>query len=382
MFNDADLELQDRATGKLIYRNYSASLFDGEKIKLKGRGGARIYAHQLNQLECFVHDVLSNDEIPFVPRFSDLDGVKYDHSPLAARYFMMMPGFILTVEMLSLKYEYNEKITIFVDCCNFMGLMSSPVDWRAAGINFSPPTHPHVADGHRACMLFNELVNKIRIEWRRQNFKERYRIRCREARVRVTEYFSYVDALFDDCKRLVVLRLDFFYKEEYFDQVDIHDALEDLNHLFRNKRCNSLFRFMKGYIAKVEYGIQKSLHFHTIFFFDGSKRNNSSHIYSAKQIGEYWVNTVTKGRGAYWNSNNETENFDRLGIRGIGVINANELQLRNNLKFNVVHYLCKIDQYFRPKFGTKVKLIRRGGLPKKRPIKLGRRRKIDQVAQT
>lgn len=177
------------------------------------------------------------------------------------------------------------------------------------------------------------------------------------------------------CARIVVLRVDLYYQKEYWDRINAQDAVADLDRLLENNRCNTLFRHRLGYIAKLEYGIEKGLHFHLVFFFDGSRRDGAKDIYLAQQIGEYWVNVITKGRGDYWNVNAHRHEYERKDIRGIGLINAHQIAQINNLKELVVGYLCKSSQFIRPKIGPDIRLIRRGNLPKMRPIKRGRPRK-------
>jgi hypothetical protein len=131
---------------------------------------------------------------------------------------------------------------------------------------------------------------------------------------------------------------------------------------------------MKGYIVKMEYGIDKGIHFHALILFDGSRRSNHSHIHSAKLLGEYWVDVVTKGSGDYWNSNAKIKDFKNAGLCGIGTINADETELRNNLLNYVVKYLCKPSQFFKPKHGPGVRLFRRGNEPTIPIAKRGRAR--------
>jgi hypothetical protein len=95
----------------------------------------------------------------------------------------------------------------------------------------------------------------------------------------------------------------------------------------------------------------------------------------ANKIGEYWVNIITKGRGDYWNVNDKSDQYEKLGRCGIGVIKWDNDRLRKNLKEYVVQYLCKVDQFIKPKFGGKVRLIRRGKFPEISVNKLGRPRK-------
>ncbi len=102
----------------------------------------------------------------------------------------------------------------------------------------------------------------------------------------------------------------------------------------------------------------------------------------AQSIGEYWKNTVTQGQGDYWNVNARADDYRRKGLLGIGTINYNDRVLRSKLKY-IVSYLCKTDQYFKPKFCPKVRLFRRGKYPKLPAKRLGRpRRKLETQTDT
>ena len=193
---------------------------------------------------------------------------------------------------------------------------------------------------------------------------------------RLKEYCDYIDNLFKIHASIIVLRLDVFYNKEHAHSTDIHQAQKDLDHLLNNRRSNKIFAYMLGYIAKIEYGIEKGIHIHLIYFFNGSKRDKDSHSYLAGQIGEYWVSTVTNGRGAYWNVHNQQQLnvYAENGLLGIGSIHHSDEVTRKNLS-SIIEYFCKIDQFIRPRFGEKVRLYCRGKLKKIPPNKLGRPRK-------
>lgn len=214
-----------------------------------------------------------------------------------------------------------------------------------------------------AAELFNMLVKEIRSYWKTNKIQTKVNARKNEANRQYDDYCRYADSLFANRAKLLVLRVDLFYKKGHHNDIDILTITEDLNHLFENKRGNSIFDFMKGYIAKLQYGAEKGLHWHVLFFFDGSMRNNSSHIHLAELIGEYWIETITNGRGDYWNVNAYADRYDKLDRRGIGVIRWWEEPLRNNLKNLVIQYLCKTDQFIKPKCSPKVRLFRRGNYP-------------------
>lgn len=372
----------DRALGRrLYYRELYDSLFDATKLnttKFRNKtAGCKFYAGQLFKLECFVDELLSNDEIPFVPYLGSDDRKKYDPSSLAGQYFRLIPGFIDAVNMLSPNYEYSERINVLITCCKSMGLLSERLDWRDIWID--PPKNDLRFSGASAAEIFNTLVNAIRSEWKTNNIQAKVNARKKETNKRYAEYCQYVDALFDETARLVVLRIDLYYKKQYTSSMTVADIRKDLDHLLENKRCHpSLFGSMKGYIAKLEYGVDKGMHWHVLFFLDGSERRTASHIHFTEEIGDYWNDMITKGLGDYWNVNANAKTYDKLGRRGVGVINWHDADLIRNLKEFVIEYLCKMDQFIKPNFGPKVRLFRRGNFPKKPAKKLGRPRMTHQ----
>lgn len=365
----------DRNLCQWLYREQLYdSLFDPIKLQNK-KLSSKVYANILSKLECFVDELLSNDEIPFVPSLDRIGKKDYLANSLAHQYFIFIPDFIDVINILSTDYYYSERINVFTDYCHSMGLLNISFEWKNIWVD-AKKTDPRFS-GISAADIFNNLVQKIRNEWKIKNLQSKVNARKKDASKRYVEYCKYVNSLFNNCARQVVLRIDLYYKKEYTNSVSVFDITNDLNHLFENKRCNSIFDYMNGYIAKLEYGIDKGLHYHIIFFFDGSERNNYSHIHLAEEIGEYWINTITKGRGDYWNVNNNAAYYDKLGKRGIGVINWHETNLIENLKY-VVGYFCKVDQFIRPKLGSKVRLLRRGNFPKVTKVKRGRPRKIKE----
>lgn len=362
----------DRHLCKTIYSGELCdSLFDLKKSR-NTRLNSKFYGHQFSRLECFVDELVSSDDIPFVPYLGNGNMKEYAPTSLAGQYFQLMPDFFGIVNMLSPRYDYSERVNAFIKCSRSMGLLSERFRWN--NIYYDPKiTYPQF-NGDSAAEIFNTLVKNIRNEWKINKLQAKVNARKTDASERHDEYCQYVGSLFDNSARLVVIRLDVFYKKQHSNDMSVSDITKDLNHMIENKRGNSIFNSMKGYIAKLEHGIEKGVHCHAIFFFDGSKRNGCSHIHLAEEIGEYWVKVITKGLGDYWNVNHKANHYSGLGRRGIGVINWNDTDLRRNLNY-VIGYLCKVDQFIRPKFGPKVRLLRRGNFPKIPDTKSGRPRK-------
>lgn len=347
------------------------------------QGKRQYFAFLFADLESFLDELVSDTTTPFVPRACTHRGGDYDFSTLAQRYFTKIPEFLKLVECMPPQLLYSEHVEAFIACCKEMGLFGQTLDWD--DIWFAPSlTYPQFGNAS-AAELFNLLVANLRDRCLSQKIQARARKRQSEAVERAEEYGFYVDALLRQWTRLVVLRIDLEYRQEFKDQIGISGALADLKRFFRNQRRNLLFAEQRGYIVKLEYGVRKGLHFHLILFFDGSERDGSEVVDLAKEIGEYWEKVITKGRGNYRNVNASKKKYEQRGQLGIAVIEARQTNLVENLKQRVVGYLCKSTQYVtlrRPevqKTKRKIKTIRRGEFPVEPPKKLGRPRKTQAL---
>ena len=114
------------------------------------------------------------------------------------------------------------------------------------------------------------------------------------------------------------------------------------------------------------------------FFLMAPREIVTAPFYFAKEMGKYWEDFVTEGRGNYWNVNANADHYEKMGRGAIGVISWNDTDKIENLKKYVVGYLCKMDQYFSPKWGHKLRLFRRGDFPDIPDIKRGRPRKASE----
>ncbi|MCT7602550.1 hypothetical protein N5T92_10670, partial [Aliarcobacter butzleri] len=104
-------------------------------------------------------------------------------------------------------------------------------------------------------------------------------------------------------------------------------------------------------------------------FYDGNKVQKE--VYIAKQIGEYWNNNITKGKGVYYNCN--AKDYKN---RGIGMVDYKDEEKIKILKENAISYLLKTDEQSIDdiKTNSKDRAIVRGTMPKPKS-KAGRPRK-------
>jgi hypothetical protein len=203
------------------------------------------------------------------------------------------------------------------------------------------------------------------------NPKYRYRMTDarREEEQNLQSLKAYVDDLFLRWSRLVVIRIDLSYRQELC--MTYEQLKADLATFYSNRRHNALFDNECGFIMKIEYGLEKQLHVHTFFFFDGHKCRGDADVYLAQSIGEYWQNIITHGNGIYWNCNSNKCDYR---YNGIGLVKYSDHDdKRKNLNI-AMKYLCKKqEQVIKPLSFPRAKMLFKGDLRNHNP-NLGRPR--------
>ena len=180
---------------------------------------------------------------------------------------------------------------------------------------------------------------------------------------------DYVNALFSQHARLIVIRLDLKYTGEFIPYTSIEQAQEDISHLFANTRHNALFDDLAGYVWKLEESSQEGYHYHLILFFTNAHKQNDG--YYGEAIGQYWQNVITQGRGCYFNCN-RSEYKGQQSDLAIGRIEHSDAQKRYDL-LGILAYFCKEEQALQQKL-PRIRTIRRGDFPEEVKEKLGRPR--------
>jgi len=154
---------------------------------------------------------------------------------------------------------------------------------------------------------------------------------------RLSSTRRYINNLLEVYSKINIVRIDIAYKKPYSDNINLEEAYSDLNHMINNTRSNkTVFGHMVGYIIKREYTVDRGMHFHVVFIFNGQKMQKD--VYKAEQIGEYWIK-VTDNRGSYHNCNrNEYKDT------AIGMINYYDYEKIEALINKAVGYFCKDTQ--------------------------------------
>lgn len=149
---------------------------------------------------------------------------------------------------------------------------------------------------------------------------------------------KYIDDLSKKYSKLNVVRVDLGYTKEDSKSITFEDASKDLNKMLNNTRSKpTVFGAMVGYITKKELGEDKGVHIHVAIIYNGNIVRED--ITKAQQIGEYWKNNITKGKGVFHNcSKNEYKN------KAVGVIDYKDKEKRKIFDEKVLTYLCKDEQ--------------------------------------
>lgn len=352
--------MPENVIAKEVFCTNRDSLFDGQEAPDERGGRRRLLATLMASIHSLVQEAAATSERPFVPRLERDGRVAYDRTAWAQRYFGRFPMLIQIIRALSPKFSYSEPVELFRAACAELELdrMDNFPDltWR--------PEAPFRSRTMSNAECFNALHAIIRRDWASKGYKAKYQRRKRIIETRTKEYLQFAtNCLGIPPRRSMVLRLDFYYRPEHQRHVTIRQINADFEHLYNNFRCNTLFEGLQGYITKLEYGVEKGLHMHVILIFDARHKNPIRHVYHAKEIGKYWVNVITKGRGTYWNCNDEAARYEVLGIRGVGPIEPKDWQTRENFLNRVVGYLCKEEQFIRPAGLNGVRLMRCGRPP-------------------
>lgn len=155
---------------------------------------------------------------------------------------------------------------------------------------------------------------------------------------------EYIQSVFENgCSDLLLVRIDLSIREGFQQEIHAFRMREHFQQLCNNRRSKpSIFKHYVGMVWCLEWTKEKSYHYHCVFIFDGHYEQNGVRL--GNDIGYYWVNDITDGKGTFWLSNNYEECFPQCGI---GRINYRDHQKRYYLLTRVISYLAKPDHLIR-----------------------------------
>ena len=151
---------------------------------------------------------------------------------------------------------------------------------------------------------------------------------------------NYINSLHDQYSKILAIRVDLGYLKEHSEQALLSDIKKDVKKLLDNRRGKpSIFQDQVGYVVKYENAPEKGPHAHALFLYDGQHVQKDAYI--GDQIGKYWSENITAGKGVHHNCNRDKDKYKDCGI---GMINHADSHKRENLLNHVVPYMLKADQ--------------------------------------
>ncbi|CAJ3454415.1 Protein of uncharacterised function (DUF3296) [Burkholderia pseudomallei] len=388
---------QSEDNGHLVEQ---ASSLDMEHNSVIDHNGTRILlGHSTRNLPALVRFVKlvfrTKHALPFKITTDEKGRKRVEGASSLAKFTHLIHGM---TELYSRDYHYAPALKLFFEVFEFHDIRFCTLT------RMEFPFH----DGKRIeAEIVNDFVKVLREEGARVNITKQMNDWQNAIDDNAERLKLYMDALFERYARLMVIRLDLNYKVAcvseqqileidtelarqaladhgylYGDTVVEYDGLEtqarfdvavlneDRKRLFTNKRSKpSLFEHLVGHVWRIEWSRVSGYHLHVAFFFDGSKVQKDGWL--ADQIGQYWVDAVTKGRGLYHNCNRHKDEYGEYC--GIGEVNYYDEPKRENL-MRALSYLAKRNQYLYVKPTSKCNLFGTGHMPEEKST-AGRPRK-------
>lgn len=215
----------------------------------------------------------------------------------------------------------------------------------------------------------NSFVEAFRAEVNGQAFKAKLKNYLRRSRKNERQLGSLIDGVFRAFQKVMVIRVDFSYKEHHKSMhghdkeltlAEVRDHRKKLLKQINKKFNDSLIT----YAWKLEFGLKKGYHHHFLFFFDGAKLRQD--VVVGKIIGETWKDFATEGLGQYYNCNGKKENYKNLCI---GVFGRGDIETIRLLKDTVAIYMAKVDFFMQFDSSTGFRSFGKGAIPKPKIMK-------------
>lgn len=175
-----------------------------------------------------------------------------------------------------------------------------------------------------------EILSDCVVELRSPHHQKRLRNLRRSEKRNSTSIKSYVDDLFAQYAKLLVVRVDFHFR----DSVTIEEAQEEREWYLRSVKRE--YKSLIGYVWKLEYGKHREYHYHIAFFFNGNQVQNDIRI--GRLLGECWR------AGSYHNCNADKQKYEEWGTCGIGEVHWDDSSKRGKLLEHTLSYLLKMDE--------------------------------------
>lgn len=290
--------------------------------------------------------------------------------PVLSAYRLSRADHLLVHDQVSLAYR------VFINHPQRLRCDPAPCDM--------PETHEQYSIRKEA---FDQILNDIRHALngtanRIVKSKQHY-----EQQRLLTHYQAYVEQLMRSVKhtgrrRLLVIRIDVGLQRASLYKHDLQRFLGYLEQFFKPYRLkphahrpsNDVWQHVRGYVRRVEFGVEKGWHAHLLLFIDAD--HLISDYTAAQTLGTNWINVVQRAQrgiqaqdqtqdvGVYYNCNAKKSQYgDRLALGLLHNRKPNFKHKMHNLLTHCLPYLFKSQSSVRYHTMPKQRLLTRGESP-------------------
>lgn len=369
--------IKDLETQEILARHDKRNRY--EEIELNGR--KTIFRHRsmryLFAIEQFVKDIEEeyndNGKANGIREWGGRDGCRKEYRyKLGKKYYGKLNGWL---ERYREGTRYSPHIEAFHDACKELGIIGKRRFW------FGEPGDTDTQHNKPYTDWFNGLIVKIHEHCQSRKFKERERLLKIHVQRNIDNVTAFEQELFSDevgWARWLVLELTLKYESKYRGSITLDDVIKHRDTFFKARRYNNMMSCIKAYVWAIEEGEDTGFHLHVVLFCPPVTKDDER---LANQIGDYWADVVTQGKGAFHNSNRADlkPSYEMYGHGiGVGLIEHSNRKMRGSLLENLL-YLAKAEQQLQIRTEGNVHTFGMSGVPKK--VRVGRPRKGSAVAE-
>jgi len=295
-----------------------------------------LLANRAIEAENFVREIIASEDLGFEDQRDEQGRLtELLRLPLGEYYFKaLMAGKYLTDIETVEPYRFRPLAQVFFDVRH-----SGRFDqYSIQDFKPHPWLRPNEAEPF-AFERFNELVGAIRVEARARKLDQLEKWNTSQAKQRFKAMMRHVHEHFRKRRRIFVIRMDLYYRDERARAVSIH--LAKAHHALFVNRLRALKDVrtdLVGGIWKLEWAQRKGHHFHWVFMLDGSRVQDAQTWF--ERIDAQWCNVVPEDAGY-----THCGNYDEHRQIGTGMIDIdNDPQTFRIFEEKVIGYLAKKDQ--------------------------------------
>lgn len=286
------------------------------------------------EIERLVNDIKTSFyPIPISP-FRQIRKARFDER-LLIQVLQSLPRYLSVYQT---GYQYSPHLDVFWQACWEIGWLSPQSMLIMNLYSFQ------LVSMGQVLRFFERIAEMTRsVQFHEWVSRRRYQVIANR-----NSLISFASELHLDYARLLVVRVDLSYREDFRHLIKIEDVLQHRKSLFRMREYHPAFKYWIAQAWTVEQGGETGgYHVHAVFYFRGDRRQSDLTI--GRDIGELWCRVTPYGRYFNCNTPEYKAQFERQGTLGIGMIyRDNPVQVQNAI--HTVTYLSdpmKEDQHLR-----------------------------------